>query len=181
MASNSSAAGNGSSRPQRRGIFRWLPFALCFLLVAIPAWHSLKREGWFPHSGPDLPFPETGSVTVSSAVNPVSASARMAVTTSNANAVVQLFEPRSGRHVISVYVRKNDHATVAVPPGTYQMKVAEGQRWYGQKAFFGFSATYETVTLPMTFTRGRGNGIDLRRRPDGTLPMRPNWRAPSPI
>lgn len=105
----------------------------------------------------------------------------MAVTTSNAHAVVQLFDPDSGRHVISVYVRKNDRATVAVPPGIYRMKIAEGQRWHGPRDFFGPSTTYETVADLMIFQPLGGNGIDLNRRPNGNLPTRPNWRGPRPL
>lgn len=162
-------------------VLRCLPFVFGLLLIAIPVWHSLKREGWLPDARPGSPFPETGSVTVSSSVDPAAATARMAVTTSNANAVVQLFDPRSGLHVISVYVRKNDHTTVAVPPGIYRMKVAEGQRWHGPKAFFGSATTYETVVPLMTFMHRRANGIDLHRRPGGTLPTRPHWSGPKPL
>lgn len=44
------------ARPARVSILRWLPFALGILLVAIPAWHALKREGWLPDSGRQLSF-----------------------------------------------------------------------------------------------------------------------------
>lgn len=167
--------------PPVRVRLRWLPLALSFLLAAIPAYHSLKRAGWLPDPRPAQPFPETGSVTVNSGIDPRSATARLAVVTANANAVVQLFDWRSDRHVISVYVRKNDQATVADPPGSYRMKVAEGQRWHGMKDFFGPSTTYETVAQVMTFTGFGGNGINLNRRPNGKLPTRPNWSGPDPL
>ncbi len=169
------------SRGNAGGMLRWMSLALSLFLIAIPVWHSLKREGWLADSEPGLPFPETGSVTVNPALDPAGATSRMAVTTSDANAVVQLFDPQSGRHVISVYVRKNDRAIIAVPPGTYRMKVAEGQRWHGPVDFFGSSTTYDAVVPLMVFTRQRGNGIDLHRRPNGTLPTRPNWRGPAPL
>ncbi|RVT38665.1 hypothetical protein [Sphingobium algorifonticola] len=170
----------GSRRP-RGSILRWLPFALSLLLVAIPAYHSLKREGWLPDTRPARAFPESGSVTISPFVSPKSASARLTVITSNANAVVQLFEPDSGRHILSLYVRKNERTTTAVPPGTYRMKIIEGQRWHGPTEFFGSSTTYETITELMSFSRLEGNGIDLNRRPDGNLRTRPNWNAPAPL
>lgn len=171
----------GSARAQRGSLLRWLPFGLSILLTAIPAYHALKREGWFPDLRPELPFPETGAVTVNAQVHAENATSRLIVVTADANAVVQLFDPRSGRHVISVYVRKNDRTTIPVPPATYRMKVAEGQRWHGPTAFFGSSTTYETVVPLMVFTRQRGNGIDLHRRVDGTLPTRPNWRGPDSL
>ncbi|MDF0543874.1 hypothetical protein PX699_16090 [Sphingobium sp. H39-3-25] len=105
-------AGNASSR------FRvgWLPFALSVLLTVIPAYYPLKHKGWLPDRRFGLPFPASGSVTVDRRVDPKSATARLGVVTSNANAVVQFFDAQTGRHVISVYVRKNDRATLAVPP-----------------------------------------------------------------
>lgn len=170
----------GSRRP-RSSILRWLPFALSLLLVAIPAWHSLKREGWLPDFSPGRAFPESGSVTIGPGVSPKGATARLTVTTSNVNAVVQLFEPASGRHVLSLYVRKNDQTTTVVPPGTYRMKIVEGQRWHGPTDFFGSSTTYETVMELMTFSAVAGHQIDLNRRPDGNLKTRPNWSGPAPL
>ncbi|MFW2853988.1 hypothetical protein ACM61V_19115 [Sphingomonas sp. TX0543] len=174
----------GRFRGARRGrgsLLRWLPFALSLLLIAIPAYYSLKREGWLPDTRPGLAFPESGSVTIGPGVRPKSATARLTVTTSNANAVVQLFEPESGRHILSLYVRKNEQTTTVVPPGTYRMKIVEGQRWHGPKDFFGSSTTYEAVAQLMTFTETEGHQIDLNRRPNGNLPTRPNWSAPAPL
>lgn len=167
--------------PRTGGALRWIPFVLSLLISAIPAYYGLKREGWFPDPRPGLPFPPTGSVTVSAGVSPKTATSRLIVITANANAVVQLFYPASGRHVISVYVAKNDKATVPVPPGTYRMKIVEGQRWHGPKKFFGASTTYETAVELVSFRPQAGFGIDLNRRPDGNLPTRPNWREPDPL
>lgn len=172
----------GRYKPRDRGsAVRWLPFLLSLLLTAIPAYYGLKRDGWLPDRKPAMPFPASGSVTVSPGVDPATATSRLAVVTAGANAVVQLFDPASGRHVISAYVRKNDQATIPVPPGTYRMKIVEGQRWHGRKDFFGSSTTFETVAQLMTFRDSRGNGINLHRRPDGDLPTRPNWREPEPL
>jgi len=160
---------------------RWLPLVLGLFLVAIPAFQSIKRDGWLPDGGAVLPFPETGSVTVRASLNAAGATSRMTVVTADAHAVVQLFEPRSGHHVLSVYVRKNDRTTIAVPPGFYRMKIAEGQAWHGPRKFFGASTAYETVVRPMIFTPEQGSGIDLHRRPDGRLRTRPDWSGPKPL
>lgn len=173
--------GRFTAHGPRRLWLGWLPFALSLLLTVIPAYYALKREGWLPDPRPGLPFPASGSVTVDRRVDPKSATARLAVVTANANAVVQLFDAETGRHVISVYVRKNDQATVAVPPGDYRMKIAEGQRWHGPRDFFGTSTTYETVAQVMPFRTSAGNGINLNRRINGNLPTRPNWTDPDPL
>lgn len=171
----------GGSHPRTGLSLRWLPFALSLLLTGIPAYHALKREGWLPDRRPELPFPESGAVTISPGVTARRATARLTVRASSANAVVQLFDAESGRHVISVYVRKNDQATIPVPPGVFRVKIAEGQRWHGPKRFFGYFTAYETVAQDLIFSPEQGHGLDLNRRPDGNLPARPNWRAPEPL
>lgn len=173
--------GRFAARGRSRFQIGWLPFALSLLLTVIPAYYALEREGWLPDLRPGLPFPASGSVTVDRRIDPKSATARLAVVTANANAVVQLFDAETGRHVISVYVRKNDRATVAVPPGDYRMKIAEGQRWHGPRDFFGTSTTYETVAQVMSFRTSAGNGVNLNRRINGNLPTRPNWTGPDPL
>ncbi|MBW6532598.1 hypothetical protein KZ820_17795 [Sphingomonas sp. RRHST34] len=149
--------------------------------ILIPAYREAKRAGWFPDRTPEIAFPATGTVTVSNDVNPRSATSRMTVATDQANAVVQLFKPETDAHVISVYVHRNDDVTVPVPPGTYRMKIIEGDKWHGTTSYFGPSTTYETVVRPMVFTRRRGAGIDLHRSPAGTLHTSINIKDPKPL
>lgn len=141
----------------------------------------MKRGGWFPDREAVVPFSRSGSVTVNRAVNPRTATSRLRVTTSGANAVVQLYNPASGKHIISVYVRRDDDVIIPVPPGTYRMQVVEGDKWHGPVKYFGASTTTETVVGNMTFERNSGSGIDLNRRPDGNLPTRPNMFNPAPL
>jgi len=149
--------------------------------ILIPAYREVKRAGWFPDRTPEIAFPATGTVTVSNGVNPRSATSRMSVVTDQANAVVQLFKRQTDEHVISVYVHRNDDVTVPVPPGTYRMKIIEGDKWHGTTSYFGPSTTFETVVRPMVFTRQRGSGIDLHRSPAGTLHTSINIKDPTPL
>lgn len=151
---------------------------LCALPIAIGAFQEAKRAGWVPDMHEELPFPASGDVTVSNDVDPRDAVSRFTVQTADAHAVAQLFD-LEGRHVISVYVRRNDEVTTPVPPGVYRLKVAEGRRWYGPGRFFGRSMTYETAVATMRFTRREGKGIDLHRTPAGDLHTRTNIDAPS--
>ena len=170
----------GFGSPTGRPV-RWLSFVLSLLLVAVPAYHVLKREGWLTDILPVRAFPESGAVTIGPDVSARHATARLTVLASSAHAVVQLFDVGSGRHVISVYVRKTEQATIPVPPGAYRVKIAEGQRWRGQKEFFGFFTAYETVAQVMTFSVGQEHSIDLNRRLNGNLPTRPDWSRPEPL
>lgn len=156
-------------------------YVLLLLSAAVPLvslYYEGKRSGWVPDSREEVAFPQTGEVMVNRAVDPTTAIASFRVVAADANAVAQLYR-LSGEHVISVFVRKNDDVTTRVPPGTYQLRIAEGQCWFGPEHFFGNSMTFETAAEAMRFTRRQGNGIDLHRRPDGSLKTRPNFRDPT--
>jgi hypothetical protein len=146
-----------------------------------PMYREARRSGWLPDREAALPFPPSGSVTVNAAIDPHDATSRMRVVTASANAVVQLFDPGSDHHVISVYVHGDDDVTVPVSPGTYRMRVIEGDKWHGPVKFFGPSTTYESIVKLMTFTRRHFGGIDLHRRPDGTLKTRVKIGDPPPL
>jgi hypothetical protein len=174
--------GRYRARPQFRAhpLQGWI-FGLSALLTLVPMYREMKRAGWLPDTSPAVAFPASGSVTVWRDLDPRLLRSRMAVTTAAANAVVQLFDPQTDQHILSVYVQKNDRVELAAPVGTWRMRVAEGQRWHGPRKFFGSSTTYETVAQLMAFPRNGGNGIDLHRRPDGKLPTRINLNDPDPL
>lgn len=174
--------GRYRSGPQFRAhpLQGWI-LGLSALLTLIPMYREMKRAGWLPDTSPAVAFPASGSVTVWRDLDPRLLRSRMAVTTAAANAVVQLFDPQTDQHILSVYVRKNDRVELAAPVGTWRMRLAEGQHWHGPRKFFGSSTTYETVAQLMAFPRNGGNGIDLHRRPDGKLPTRINFNDPDPL
>lgn len=162
----------GGQRGNAGRTLRWLPFALSLLLIAIPLLGEAQRAGWLPDGAAAMPFPESGSVTVADQVTRKNISSFLTVETADANAVVQLYDPASGRHVISVYVSKNDRIRVPVPQGTFRMRLIEGRKWYGPARFFGSNTSYETVAELMVFRPRTGHVIDLHRRPDGNLKTR---------
>ncbi|WP_256580406.1 hypothetical protein, partial [Pseudomonas sp. GP01-A4] len=51
----------------------------------------------------------------------------LTIVTSEANAVVQLFDPDTNNHALSIYVAANSRVTVPVPSATYRMRLIEGQ------------------------------------------------------
>lgn len=158
-----------------------LIYGLSVLLTVIPLYGMAQRDGLIPDFRAGVPFPETGSVTISKAVARRSISSSLTIAASHANAVVQLFDPASGRHLMSAYVAANHRVRVPVPEGTYRIKLIEGQKWHGNRTFFGPNTSFETVAELMTFERGGRRAIDLRRRPDGNMPTRANWSAPQPL
>ena len=174
----------GRYRPRRSSPLRharWLIPVLCLLTYVIPMYFDAKRGGWLPDLMPGIPFPESGSVTVPTHLSQKRITSSLTVQTSDANAVVQLFDPETDEHVLSVYVAGNDHVVIPAPRGTYRMKIVEGRKWHGPTRYFGPNTQYETVLKLMTFSQRMGNGIDLRRRVDGNLHTRPMITNPEPL
>lgn len=159
---------------------KWI-FLLWAIPILIPAYREAKRSGWIPDRAAELPFPASGTVTVNDSVDPKTATSQIKVNAAQANAVVQLFDRETDLHVISVYVNRNEDASVPVPPGTYRMKIIEGDKWHGLTTWFGTSTTYETVVRPMVFTRRTSRMIDLNRSPAGNLHTRINFTNPKPL
>jgi hypothetical protein len=158
----------------------WI-FALSALPTLIYGYREAKRSGWIPDLAVEVPFPASGTVTVNNNVDPRTATSQIKVSAAQANAVVQLFDRSTDEHVISIYVNRNDDASVPVPPGTYRMNIIEGDKWHGLTKWFGSSTTYETVARPMVFTRSSIRMIDLHRTPAGNLHTRINITNPKPL
>ena len=171
-------------RPKRRDrahpAQKWL-FLLCVMPIFIPAYREAKRSGWFPDRAAEPPFPASGTVTVNNSVDPKTAISEIRVTAADANAVVQLFDRKTDAHVISVYVNRNEDVSVPVPPGTYRMKIIEGDKWHGLTMWFGRSTTYETVVRPMISTQRTSRMIDLHRSQTGNLLTSINITNPNPL
>ena len=174
----------GRYRERRPSILRharWLIPTLCLSTYLVPMYFDAKRGGWMPDLKPGIPFPESGSVTVAADLPHKRISSHLTVQTSDANAVVQLFDPESDDHVLSVYVAGNDKVDVPAPRGTYRMRIIEGRKWHGTESYFGPNTQFETVIKLMTFPKHGGAGIDLRRRIDGNLHTRPMLSDPEPL
>jgi hypothetical protein len=154
---------------------------LCALIMLIHFYGEAQRKGWIPDFKSSEPFPETGSVTVARSIRRAAITSLLTVATSEANAVVQLFDPETNAHVLSVYVAGNKQITIPAPSGTFRMRLIEGQKWHGPKRYFGPNTSYETVVRLMTFAPRAGHIIDLHRRPDGNLNTRLIVSGPEPL
>ena len=147
-------------------------FLLSTLGIAIPACQSAKREGWVPDFSKALPFPQSGSVTVARGITAGNHSSWLTVSAAGANALVELYDTSGQRHILTVYVGKDDRVRVPVPTGIYQVRLIEGQKWHGPRRLFGPTTAFETVKAPMSFSPRSVHMIDLHRRPNGNLPTR---------
>ncbi|KEQ53737.1 hypothetical protein [Sphingobium chlorophenolicum] len=170
------------SRPRFAGhaAQRWI-LLLSAVAMLIPMYGEAQRRGWIPDFEAIQPFPETGSVTVAGNVVGFVSKSSLTIAASAASAVVQLYDPDTNQHALSIYVGANERIEVPVPSGTYRVRLIEGQKWHGPKRFFGPNTSYETVADLMKFDPGAGHIIDLHRRPDGNLKTRLMVTGPRPL
>lgn len=68
------------------------------------------------------------------------------------NYFIKLADWQSGVAVMAVFVRAGEQVEIGVPPGTYRVKFASGQQWYGEDIWFGPDTDYSMVGTPVTFS-----------------------------
>ncbi len=71
---------------------------------------------------------------------------------------VKLEESGTGRSALTVFVRSGHQVDIRVPFGTYVVKYASGQKWYGYKHLFGPNTAYNKADSTFPFRR-EGNQI----------------------
>ena len=177
----------GRRRRTRTGRSNWTPALrglisiLCLVPVTIGIMADAKRRGWLPDFGAAITFRESGSVAVTRTLPLGLVLSRLRVSAAEANAVVQLIDPRTGAHALSVLVAVNDNLDVPAPAGRWRMRIVESQKWHGPKDFFGPNTQFETVAKLMHFLAPGGNGVNLHCRFDGNLPTRQMLTGPDPL
>jgi hypothetical protein len=75
--------------------------------------------------------------------------------------------------VLTVFVRGGETVNVDAPLGTFIVKYASGERWYGYDHLFGENTAYSKATTYFTFdqtgTKVNGYTITLYEIPNGNL------------
>lgn len=90
-----------------------------------------------------------------------------------ANYVIKLVGLQGGTSGPQLFVRGGEVVEAGVPPGTYFVKTASGQTWYGDAVRFGPNTRYaqmeQTVTFGVEGDRLVGHEIRLAQSRDGNL------------
>ena len=122
-------------------------------------------------SEPKLALPATG--TIERYTNESGGAPLQIKTSSGANYLVRLENISTGRNVLDVFVRGGTTVDLEVPLGTYQLKYASGQNWYGTEHLFGPETAYNKADTPFRFyIQGQqisGYTVTLYRVSDGNL------------
>ena len=130
-------------------------------------------------TAPEQVLPPHGKITWYSDGEPV---APLEIRSSRgSHYVVKLSDYYSGRAVLSVFVHGGSTVNLDVPLGTYRIKYASGEHWYGSNHLFGPETAYSKADSSFDF-RVAGNQVSgytltLYKVLDGNLqttPILPN-------
>jgi len=93
-----------------------------------------------------LPLPKSGEIRLLAHLERI---APLTIyTPKGANFLIKLYDARSKREIMSVFVRQNDMLQTKVPIGEYIVKYVSGNEWYGYSEYFGTgSRFYETDNI----------------------------------
>jgi hypothetical protein len=129
------------------------------------------------HSDPifssDPSLPQRGEIQLSSSDAPL---APFEVKSSaGTNYFVKMYDVDRGKDVVTFFVRGGETVAVKVPLGTYKVKYAAGDKWYGRKDLFGPDTSYNQAGTTFYFhIEGKqisGYTITLYKVPNGNLPI----------
>lgn len=124
-----------------------------------------------PPSIPEEPLPYNGSqrsFTTAERVAPFEIKAAQ-----GSNYLLKLVNAYTSAPVLTVFVRSGTTVNIDVPLGTYEVRYASGESWYGDEYLFGPDTAYSKADKPFTFevvgNQVRGFTITLYKVPHGNL------------
>lgn len=80
---------------------------------------------------------------------------------------IKVVDWKSNQTIATAFVRSGEKAILNLPLGTYKLRYATGETWYGEQHYFGTKTQYGEMTnaitpLPLQFQfNSDGNGWDL--------------------
>lgn len=94
-------------------------------------------------------------------------------TSQGSNYLVKLENISTGRNIVDIFIRGGNTAEVKVPLGSYRIKYAAGDNWYGYKYYFGPTTGYSKADKVFHFRKDgyqiSGYTITLYRVANGNL------------
>lgn len=161
--------GNPSSAV-RTGAYSWrwaVPFWLAVL--GFGAW-AFSTGNWFRKP---LPLPPSAPIVIN--VQPGAIVSPLTIRTSSGadqrHHYIKLEDWTTATPVAVIFVRTGESVTTKIAPGTFRLRVASGQSWYGPEALFGSDTVLTTGKIALAFTPTQGHVIDLSPVASGNLPM----------
>lgn len=124
---------------------------------------------------PGLPLPEQGGLLFSEKFQYYTGTtAPFKLTTpSDGNYVMKIEDWNTKEFVAMYFIRRSSRLVIELPLGSYRLKFAQGDRWYGTNRLFGPKTTYSYVPDRMDFytsgDRVHGHEIELIPQANGNL------------
>ena len=86
---------------------------------------------------------------------------------------VKLVEVSTGADAVHLFVHGGNTIEIDVPLGSYYLKYAAGQTWYGLGEYFGYETAYSESSTILTFSSNSynymGNSVTLYRVQGGNM------------
>lgn len=141
----------------------WLVIGgLLWWIVAANSGNNKKLDSYNKSSSasvpqyPELPLPGNGAVQLYTNENRI---APLEIQTAEgANYLVKLVSSYSEQPVMTIFVRGGTAVTTEVPLGTYEVRYASGEKWYGYEHLFGPSTGYSKAESSFRFEK---TGYDI--------------------
>lgn len=83
--------------------------------------------------------------------------------------VIKIYEESSDKLFIMFFVRAGDEVEIIIPSGSYEIRVASGEKWYGISKFFGKDTSVAVLDKIFRVTEGGGFEITLQSVNNGNL------------
>lgn len=89
------------------------------------------------------------------------------------NMIVKLEDWDSGKAICWFFVREGKTVETPIPEGSYRIKIATGQKWYGEERLFGGVASYSSIDSMVRIPARTIYSLSLTPVIDGTLQDKP--------
>lgn len=121
---------------------------------------------------PILSLPDSGALLVVPKKEKIMAPFRVS-TSGQGHHLVKLQDVSSGKTILEMFIRAGDTIDTTVPLGTYTLKYASGNQWYGKQDLFGEetirAVANETFTFKIDGNSIVGNTVELILQRNGNL------------
>lgn len=150
-------------------------FLLAVIVIVVYIYISDKHENNDNHKSPPvfnqpaLQLPDTGIVfsSFSNGNSPLSIK-----TGFGSNYYIKLVSVSSGQVAGEYFIRGGQTLELEVPSGSYEIRYASGENWYGKDHLFGPNTSYNKADQIFNFFNGSGYSIELIRQVNGNLGTR---------
>lgn len=139
-----------------------------------------KPEDFEPaFTEPELPLPEQGALLFSDrfAFDKGTTAPFKLTTPSDGNYVMKVEDWSTKEFLAMYFIRRSSTLEIELPLGSYRLKFAQGDKWYGTKFLFGPRTGYSYVPDKMDFyisgDYARGHRIELIPQANGNLKTPP--------